>query len=388
MSSLDKLIGKIEKAQSAVKSFKGTLSKFQNLNFNSLVDSLGEQKSKANDILDARRRSLEKSLSARNTSKAACKGHPDVDSVDLYYPQELLSLENFITFSTRKRVNRGKGGDGFVSRSGIAGVEDTVAIHLYVPDTLLSQSNVQYKNEGVGAIQNVIAGLITDPTNAMAKKDGGMLKDVALKYVGKMADGMTGGAVTAKAGVAFNPMKEMMFDGIGFRSWNFTYEFYPKSETEAMMVNHIIYSFRTAMLPDSFRAALDADKQTETSLQDSFFNYPNVFDIKLQGPVGDKVDGFLPSVCTKCDVDHTGGQKFSVYEDGQPIKTTMTLEFQEIRLLTQQNYQAVSPVSNKDGSLKSNDSSIIENPIPWSEMRAGYVEMGEKIKGAFGGGDS
>ena len=88
MSSLDKLIGKIEKAQSAVKSFKGTLSKFQNLNFNSLVDSLGEQKSKANDILDARRRSLEKSLSARNTSKAAWKGHPDVDSVDLYYPQE------------------------------------------------------------------------------------------------------------------------------------------------------------------------------------------------------------------------------------------------------------------------------------------------------------
>ena len=93
MSSLDKLIGKIEKAQSAVKSFKGTLSKFQNLNFNSLVDSLGEQKSKANDILDARRSSLEKSLSARNTSKAACKGHPDVDSVDLYYPQELFLLK-------------------------------------------------------------------------------------------------------------------------------------------------------------------------------------------------------------------------------------------------------------------------------------------------------
>ena len=382
MSSLDKLIGKIEKAQSAVKSFKGTLSKFQNLNFNSLVDSLGEQKSKANDILDARRSSLEKSLSARNTSKAACKGHPDVDSVDLYYPQELLSLENFITFSTRKRVNRGKGGDGFVSRSGIAGVEDTVAIHLYVPDTLLSQSNVQYKNEGVSAIQNVIAGLITDPTSAMENKNGGMLKDVALKYVGKMADGMTGGAVTAKAGVAFNPMKEMMFEGIGFRAWNFTYEFYPKSETETMMVNEIIYSFRTAMLPDSFRAALDADKQTETTLQDSFFNYPNVFDIKLQGPVGDKVDGFLPSVCTKCDVDHTGGQKFSVYEDGQPIKTTMTLEFQEIRLMTQQNYQSISNVAGKPTST---DSSIIENPDSWSDMKKGYVEMGEKIKDKFGG---
>ena len=43
MSSLDKLIGKIEKAQSAVKSFKGTLSKFQNLNFNSIVDKKVKQ---------------------------------------------------------------------------------------------------------------------------------------------------------------------------------------------------------------------------------------------------------------------------------------------------------------------------------------------------------
>ena len=254
---------------------------------------------------------------------------------------------------------------------------------MVITDILLQGfPQTQYKNEGVSAIQNVIAGLITDPTSAMENKNGGMLKDVALKYVGKMADGMTGGAVTAKAGVAFNPMKEMMFEGIGFRAWNFTYEFYPKSETEAMMVNHIIYSFRTAMLPDSFRAALDADKQTETTLQDSFFNYPNVFDIKLQGPVGDKVDGFLPSVCTKCDVDHTGGQKFSVYEDGQPIKTTMTLEFQEIRLLTQQNYQSISNVAGKPTST---DSSIIENPDSWSDMKKGYVEMGEKIKDKFGG---
>ena len=72
----------------------------------------------------------------------------------------------------------------------------------------------------------------------------------------------------------------------------------------------------------------------------------------LKAPIAYKLDGFLPAVCTKCDVDHTGGQKFSVYRDGQPVKSTMTLEFMEIRILTQQNYQAVSPVSNNIGGCR------------------------------------
>ena len=98
MSSLDKLIGKIEKAQSAVKSFKGTLSKFQNLNFNSIVDSLGEQKGLANKILEGRRASLKKQLSARNLTKTASKSNPDGEVIDLIYPQELFSNETFYRY--------------------------------------------------------------------------------------------------------------------------------------------------------------------------------------------------------------------------------------------------------------------------------------------------
>ena len=149
MSSLDKLIGKIEKAQSAVKSFKGTLSKFQNLNFNSIVDSLGEQKGLANKILEGRRASLKKQLSARNLTKTACKSNPDGDVIDLIYPQELFSNENYITFATRKRVKRAD----VRSQSGITSSGGETVIHLYIPDTLLSQANVQYKNEGVSSLQ-------------------------------------------------------------------------------------------------------------------------------------------------------------------------------------------------------------------------------------------
>ena len=364
MASLDKLLGKIEKAQSAIKSFKGTVSKFKNLNFNSLVDALGEQRGLANKILDARRSSLQRQLDARNVSKQACKGKPDMSVIDLYYPNYLPAIENMITFSTRKRNMHGN-----TSRSGIDTNDGLMEVHLYVPDTLLSQANVQYKNEGVGAIQQALGDVLSNPSEALKNLDGSALESVAGKMVLGMANGVTGGALGAKAGIALNPMREMMFEGIGFRSWNFTYELYPRSQMEADTINKIIYAFRTAMLPDSFKMDLfgkgDSDTGTDgTTLADTFFNYPNVFDISFEGPIAKKLDGFLPAVCTKCDVDHTGGQKFSVYRDGQPVKSTMTLEFMEIRILTQQNYQAVSPVSNNIGGpgdkLKSKDTSIYE----------------------------
>ena len=67
-----------------------------------------------------------------------------------------------------------------------------------------------------------------------------------------------------------------------------------------------------------------------------------IFDIYFDGPLGSAIDGFLPAVCTNAQVDHTGGLKFSTYENGMPVKTTLTLQFQEIKMLTQSNYREIS----------------------------------------------
>jgi hypothetical protein len=393
MASLDKLLGKIEKAQSAIKSFKGTVSKFKNLNFNSLVDELAEQKGLANSILDARRSSLQRQLSAKNTSKRACKGLPDENTKDFMYPQDLDFHENYITFRSRPRQLQSLSDGTTESKSGILGRSAEFEVHLYIPDTLLSQANVQYKQESMGGINRVVTDLITDPGSLGGTGTKEALANTALSTAVKFASTLSGGGVEARAGIAINPMKEMMFEGIGFRSWNFTYEFYPRSNWEAAEINHIIYAFRTAMLPDTFNFDMfDESGESSQRFQDQFFNYPNIFDISFNGPIKDRVDGFLPAVCTKCDVDHTGGQKFSVYEDGQPVKSTMTLEFMEIRLMTQNNYQALSPVSNKGGLLKSNDSSVMEGDrTTLGDVKNNYIELGTKAKAKidnlFGGGD-
>ena len=65
---------------------------------------------------------------------------------------------------------------------------------------------------------------------------------------------------------------------------------------------------------------------------------------------------------TKCDVDHTGGQKFSTHMDGQPMKSTITMEFLEIKILSQDNYLAISPHLKQDfGQIGEESQSILED---------------------------
>ena len=64
---------------------------------------------------------------------------------------------------------------------------------------------------------------------------------------------------------------------------------------------------------------------------------------------------------TKCDVDHTGGQKFSTHMDGQPMKSTITMEFLEIKILSQDNYLAISPHTLDFGQIGEESQSILED---------------------------
>jgi hypothetical protein len=61
--------------------------------------------------------------------------------------------------------------------------------------------------------------------------------------------------------------------------------------------------------------------------------------------MGNKVDGFLPAVCSNAQVDYTGGQKFSTFEDGMPAHIQLTLQFLEIKILTQGNYNVIKAES-------------------------------------------
>jgi len=338
MAGINKILDKVNSATNAFKSLKGVQSKIEGFRkqASSTVDQLESQAAEAERTLEKRRLSLQKNLKSSNVATRFAKMSPETSTRELQYPIH-DEVENVIVFSIRPRKSQNSNnGRNLMS-------QETTEIQLYVPDGIVTSASVSYKAEGVG---QAIRSFAEDDNT----KDEGMLdnlKDgfdavsgIAKTAMNQLMNAVSGGYSDFAQGRAVNPMEEQMLDGVQFRGFTFQYEFYPRSPQEAAMVNQIIYTFRTAMLPDTFGA--DEDTSVE-----NYFNYPNIFDVEYEGPVAKTLDGFLPMVCTKCDVDHFGGQKVAVFNDGQPLKTTMTLEFLEIKILTQETYQKISPIGRE-----------------------------------------
>ena len=326
MPSIDKLLNKVNQATSAVKSLKGIKSKFeggQKYEGTYDKDMLASQKAKAEKLLDDRRATLQSNLNASNLAQAVGKKTPVEAIHDLQYPMN-EDLDSFIIFETRPRKKR-KG----ANTKNLFSSEST-AVALYVPDELSFDTKVTYEQEGISANKrNLVGGNDQGGDRGFFSKFGSFMEEGFQGLVSDTSNAMTGGVKNFVQGKAKNPMEEQMFKGVEFRDHSFSYEFYPKSSAEAKMVEDIIWTFKTAMLPDTFGNA-EADGAAE-----GYFNYPNIFDIYYEGNIGLHMERFQPSVLTDCTVSHST----KLYEDGYPVSTTMDLSFTEIKIITQETFQ-------------------------------------------------
>ena len=354
MAYIDKLLNKFNKAKQKINSLKGIQAKIQSINYTTAIDALGESKAEAEKLLESRRNTLQEGLGARKIGQSYAKKPPKVRGNDLVYPY-YDQLENYIVFLSRPRRQRG---------SVQAEVHKERQVALYVPDTLISQSTVTYTADGVSdiarALDQVMEGFKKGFEDGFAAIGEQANKNMT-KFIQTAQNKITGGFSNLKAGRAKNPLQEQQLTGVPFRSWDFTFDFWPKSKEEAAKVNEIIYVFRSSMLPDAYSEALAVDftpldivggededklmeikdKVKDVEVNASYFNYPNIFEIYFEGPLGNKIDGFLPAVCANAQVDYTGGQKFSTFSDGQPVHIQLTLNFLEIKTMTLGNYEAI-----------------------------------------------
>ena len=369
MAYIDKLLNKFNKAKQKINSLKGIQAKIQSINYTTAIDALGESKAEAEKLLESRRNTLQEGLGARKIGQSYAKKPPKVRGNDLVYPY-YDQLENYIVFLSRPRRQRG---------SVQAEVHKERQVALYVPDTLISQSTVTYTADGVSdvarALDQVMEGFKKGLGDGFAAMGEQANKNMT-KFIQTAQNKITGGFSNLKAGRAKNPLQEQQLTGLPFRSWDFTFDFWPKSKEEAAKVNEIIYVFRSSMLPDAYSEALAVDftpldivggedddkfmeikdKVKDVEVNASYFNYPNIFEIYFEGPLGNKIDGFLPAVCANAQVDYTGGQKFSTFADGQPVHIQLTLNFLEIKTMTLGNYEAI----RAGGKGQLDDQSILD----------------------------
>ena len=345
MPNINKILSKVNQAKSAISSAKGIKSKLSQLNYNSVINSneLEAQAEIAKQTLEKRKSSLEKSLDANNTSKNKAKRSPEKNYVELQYPLGDLH-SNYIVFRSRARINRQRReSDGMVMnadnnrKSLMNDAESQVEIALHIPLTLEQEASVKYQGQAVGSLargvqQGGAGGFISGVVQGLSQA------------ASKLLNSMTGNAMFIMQGKAVNPMQEMALEGVEFRTLSFSYTMSPSSQEEADEINEIIYYFKTAMLPDTYPALGAGQSDAE-----GFFNYPNTWEAILEGPIKDRVDGYLPMVLESCKVTYEGdSSSMTFYEKGQPMSVKMDLGFRELKILTQESYQEISPLG-KDG---------------------------------------
>ena len=366
---LSRLLNKINKAKSAINSLKGISSKLNSLNYTTQIDKLGEEAEAARELLSNRRKSADRLIAKMEEAQSRGKSNPPGKDEELMYPLD-EELQNYIVFSIRPRRKRvGKSTANLLS-------DKTTDIMLYVPDGLGSDAQVSYAKKEVGAMARA-AQNVSDAEGFMEtiEEVGEQAMAAGERMITSVGNFMSGGAKNIREGRATNPMIEQTFEGVDFRSFSFDYEFYPRSPDEAEMVQQIIYRFKTAMLPDTYGAGLEEGAESDDAAADieNYFNYPNIFDVSFEGPLASRLEGFLPMVCTGCNVDYFNGNTVSYFEDGTPVSTKMTLTFSEIKILTQESYQEISPMGDK---------SITSMPSLLDETNEGAADIAEGSEGA------
>jgi len=410
MAYIDKLLDKFNKVKSAVNSIKGIAAKIEGINYVSGIDSLGEQTEEAFRQLELRQKSLESTRKGLREGKFHTQKEPEEYGEQIIYPRH-EALVNYLTFDIRPRRRRAgmgakvgqtdftEGVDvGYKSPGEVEAIANHTgvfvrrAISLYVPDALISQSSVQYRQEGISTLNRALADAATEIGESGWSTDwwkvgSQTVSKLGSKFLYETLNKMSGGLSNLRFGRASNPQQEQFLDNVPLRSWDFTFDFWPKSREEADDVRRIINIFRESMLPDTFADAYGEDAakgknlNSDNVINASYYNYPNMFEIYFSGPIADKIDGFLPAYCTNAQVDYTGGQKFSTFDDGMPVHVQLTLNFLEVKAMTLGNYRHISAIQNEGkrfGSNTSMNTSIgeqanmgnIDDGMTWEEGKA------------------
>ena len=156
-------------------------------------------------------------------------------------------------------------------------------------------------------------------------------------------------------GTVLNPNVELLFNSFGLRKFNHTWKFAPQSEPEAAEIKKIYNTFKKASLPrygtegnelfGKIKEGLlgredDAGKATRNvdrlfNINNNYIGVPNLVQVKYKK--GTDLHPWLPvwklAVITGVEINFTPDGTFATYDDGSPVATSMTVSFQETKLV-------------------------------------------------------
>lgn len=206
------------------------------------------------------------------------------------------------------------------------------SIVLYMPEQIETNYAAQWGAEDLG--------IAADISNLVAGK--GSWQDVISSSVaslsrelGNAANSLTGlnlkDAVSLNTRLVINNHPEVLFEGIGFRQFQFRFRFTPQTEAEAQNVDNIIRAFKFASAPDVVQGTAGR-----------FWIYPDEFDIQYYSNGQENLFLNKVSTCALVDfqVNYTPLGHFAAFRQHSTIQgapgvcTDISLTFKELEIMT------------------------------------------------------
>lgn len=222
-------------------------------------------------------------------------------------------------------------------------LEDSSPVHLinlYMPEELTQPSTVSWGQAAMGASGAAIAGMRGQISGSEAA--AGIAAGAATNIGSNIAGGLLGNvkkrfnidldlskgvqAAQVLGGRIVNPYLTAIFEGVGFREFQFRFKFTPHSEEDCTVIDNIVRRFREAALPDQ-------------ELEGAVFAYPMEISIecKFNKDRNKWLQSFKRSVITSIDVAYGIGDQWTTFRNGFPTVIVLSLRFKEIQIVVRKD---------------------------------------------------
>ena len=261
---------------------------------------------------------------------------------------------NSITNGVRTVIDKGKslGRLGKQTIDEITKLKKETAVENHIQSVYLNMPSSVVFSEAVGwqgADMGVIGALKTG--NVKGALEGGLLSQAgtllgggvgalagAIPGISGLASTVIGGLVGSGAfqsgiensfNIKANPYKEQTFQGVDFRTFDFTFTLRARSQSDVDVIQQIIRTFRANSKPTF-----------EKNTGGAVFSYPKEFKIEfltIDSNNSYETNEYLPEikycVCTAVNTNYTG-QGWRSFESGAPVDISLQLTFQETEIIT------------------------------------------------------
>jgi hypothetical protein len=215
------------------------------------------------------------------------------------------------------------------------------SITLYMPDTLNFDYSHNYDQAQLNAIPKIAGGQIGLGLGLGAANATGLYKNKTnlTPFLLEALDKTLGanGALPGALGYAVNPNFEVIYTSTNLRNFQFDFQFYPRSESEALQVHKIINSFKFHAAPELVAGTFGR-----------YLLAPSAFDIKFyyNGQPNPNIPKISTCYLTGIQADYAPNG-FSAYEaqgensprlgsTGTPVAIRLQLQFMEGTMITKE----------------------------------------------------